>query len=192
VKRRIIASIALAPLFSMACSKSPAGTARDGATDSSMQDATGTGGIAGTGDALGTGGASGSQCFGYGPPVTSTVHGIGFDAWNGSLVSGCFYASQPVAAPACGEANVMGGAFTLTQSECTGIRWTVSVYSAVEGNLTCSFPIFDNVTITPDDCNCPDANHAVGTPCPGRPINDAGRDANDGGAAEVADAQGRS
>jgi hypothetical protein len=120
----------------------------------------------------GAGGSDADSCGYYGAPKTSTLRGLGFDDWEGGVVEACFDPSQPVAGPACGEATVIGGAFTITKSVCTGIGWQVQIYSS-RGKIVCdSRGTIRDATITPASCWCLDVN-----PASMRPVSECGGDA---------------
>jgi hypothetical protein len=120
---------------------------------------------------------------------------MGFEAWEGLAVLGCLNPSQPVDFAKCDDAVVMGGAFTIMQSVCTGDHWDVHVFDGQRG-LDCNTtrPAIDKVfTLTPADCTCGSPGRVPATGCDemeGGTTNDAGpdaiddapRDANDGGA----------
>jgi hypothetical protein len=119
----------------------------DGQATSPSSDS-GPGGSGGTGHG-GSGGTTGSGCqhpFAPGGPTHSTLRGVGFDAWEGAAVSGCFLATQSFGDD-CSNTRVVNGEFSLTGSVCTGVYWRVIVGT----DLSCS-PT--GGVVTPADCYC--------------------------------------
>ena len=198
----IVASLA-ASLPWVACSSGPSATARDGARDRAELDASGGDGADGATDGGAEAGPSGpfdpnGPYAACNDPLTqtSTLRGVGFDAWEGFALQGCFNPSQPdVDNTKCDDGTVTGGAFTIELSVCTGDNWDFHVFDAVRG-LDCNTtrPAIDKVfTLTPADCTCGSPGRVPATGCDemeGGTTNDAGpdaiddapRDANDGGA----------
>jgi len=98
-------------------------------------------------------------CTAPAPPApTSTIRAVGFDAWEGQIVQGCFTPSQNICPRGCADAVVVGGRFELTASACTAFGWYIDIDHA----LTC-----DGVsgTITPSNCTCYAGSGVGGSNC---------------------------
>jgi hypothetical protein len=128
--------------------------------------------VAASGDAFGA--QDVAPCGVYGAPVTSTLSGGGFDAWEGLPVQGCLHTGQVTIAEVCGASTVTGGEFTLTKSECFGEYWTVVISAPDQSGIVCGYGRMLLSTVTPADCTCftttgpdPDPDHVPSTGCTG-------------------------
>jgi hypothetical protein len=174
----------------LACSAGPSATGHDGGRDGAS--------------AAGDGGADTSGPYDPNGPYaacndpltqTSTLRATGFEAWNGLAVLGCFNPSQPVDVAKCDDAIVMGGAFTIMLSVCTGDHWDVHVFDGLRG-LDCNTTraAIDKVfTLTLADCKCASPGRLPAMGCDGTEggvngdagldaVGDAPADSNNGGA----------
>jgi hypothetical protein len=136
---------------------------RDGASDSLKPDVTSTGGatggMAGAGGMVGAGGMAGlggaSGCGG-GVLVTTTVSGLGFDAWDGGSVQICLRQSQVPYRDACAGGTVTNGGFAVTDSLCSAVFWSATVFQGAGGHsINCNGAgIGGDVMLTPANCTC--------------------------------------
>ena len=103
-------------------------------------------------------GSTESDCTPY-SRVSSTIHGEGFDAWEGATVQGTLFPTQTVGPPGHDDTVIANGKFELTASVCSvPSGWTVNVDHA----RTC----FSNVDVmTPENCSCY-GSISGGTDCP--------------------------
>ncbi|HVU51541.1 MAG TPA: hypothetical protein VHL80_12690 [Polyangia bacterium] len=156
-----------------ACSSSSNAPPRAGAADGAALDAAGTDAAGGAGD-----GAAGGAPDADGPPAAcadpltqaSTLLAGGFDAWEGLGVLGCLDPSDPDAgATLCEDADVTGGAFTVTTSVCTGSSWDVHIFDGSRGLdcVTTRPPTNHVFTLTPGDCACASPNRDPANGCAG-------------------------
>jgi hypothetical protein len=115
----------------------------------------------------------------------STLRGVGFEAWEGLEILGCFNPSDDaVANTLCEDGVVMSGTFTLVLRVCTGVRWDLHVFDGSRG-LDCETSraaVNGDFTITPADCACFSPGRLPATGC-GEP--DGGADGDGDGGSEA-------
>jgi hypothetical protein len=139
----------------LACSSSSNDPPRDGGHDGASSNANGA-------DA----GGADAACI---DPLleTSTLRGVGFDAWEGLGILGCLNPSLPVDDTKCDDGTVRGGGFMVMTSVCTGDSWELYVFDGSRG-LNCGTthaPVAGVFTITPADCTCALPNRAPASGC---------------------------
>jgi hypothetical protein len=158
----------------LACSGDPGnrsgtpGDAGSGGGGGTTGDAgSGGGGRGGGGGGGGTGGTGDSPCSIYGLPVTSTISGVGFGAWEGQPVQGCFFPAQSFVY-SCSSSVVVDGGFSLTASVCTGVRWGAVVVGSGAQAVDC----FGAQPLMPANCGCHDPANPSSGAAGGRPGQD--------------------
>jgi hypothetical protein len=94
--------------------------------------------------------------------VTSTIHGSGFDQWEGWGVWACLDPAQSFGS-GCGSTSVAAGQFSQTESTCTGVLWRVTINRG-NSSIACTVTAAPGGTneITPAACAC-DSNCDAGT-----------------------------
>ena len=103
--------------------------------------------------------------------MTSTIAGVGFGAWEGQPVQGCFFPAQSFPS-SCASGVVLDGGFALTASVCTGVAWGAVVVGTGAQAVDC----YGAQPLMPASCGC----HNPASPYAQFPGGSSGQDCDAG------------